>query len=1023
MAGSIRLLDSLMEASLCRLETDWIMPDRLLEASDDAFYDKSKDRAQARDALRPIWWTAGLSLGAVFVATMLHGVQLRASALDDHRHELAISARAMALSLSRTLVLTQELLEQTDTLVRETPDATDPLLASRLREELRDERLISEIAIVDAQGRVLASSDPRHLGRPTSLTETTLSRAEKAGQSARLLESVSGISDETNNTPAPGKHESLSRVSGHVVVAVPLQAQMSQPGLGRLSAVAVLPKSSLLEEMASLATPRTGVFLLQGLEGRTLLHSGQPTPETPVPPGDAARWLARAVRGATADMSNDGRVWLAHREEVPGFPLMIQAGTPLAEVRQGWLSNLMAPIGLLLLSLVVVSLMTRSALIAARQRIGLQQQLTSSNQQLSNLFENAGEGIITFGRGGIVRQLNRAAQDMLGVRAELAIGRTLDDLFPPDEVSLRRHLYPTDQDDFDGAPELVRSTFATRRRDGRPLTVEFSASKYLEGRESRVIAIIRDVTHSKAAEKRFQALFERSGEPHMLFVGPSPLRIVDCNEAAVRTYRAQSRTDLIGITTQSFVLDDPEDPLAATPDRLAEFRKEITAAGIAQRDLRVRRLDGSYFRAHITGSLVPLGDQDGLLICLHDLSNQEAEEQSLRAARDAAQSMANARSRFLAVMSHELRTPLTGIMGMIELLDESRLDVEQARHLGALRSSSRSLMAVVNDILDHARFETGQINLAKEPFDLPTLIHEVAQTHRVSAQARGNQLKVSVEPLAATRLIGDPQRLRQVMHNLIGNAVKFTQAGEIRIETTGQLLEHGLALSIRVADTGIGIEPQAAARLFQPFAQAGPMIERDYGGSGLGLAICKQLVEAMGGSITLDSVPGRGACFTIALCLPVGVTSESEAQPLASVGHASRPLRILVADDNEINRLLLQSRLERDGHHVRLAEDGLQVMAMARKETPDLILMDMQMPVCDGASATREIRAWGGAISRVPIWGLSADVLPELQAEHMTSGLTGYLTKPIDWLQVQAVLAKVASGVSGYDAAREPPSP
>lgn len=984
----------------------------------------------AGEAVRAIRWTAIVSLGVVLLATIVHGVQLRASALEDHRQELTVSARAMAMSLNRTLVLTQELLEQTDTLARNFPDAGNPDLSGELRQELRDERLISEIAIVDARGRVVASSESRHLGRPTMLNETLIGQAPSAGSTARLLGPFRDAEfAPSDNTPT----RSAANERTHLVLAVPLQAHLQQAELGRLSAIAILHTDNLLAEWRTLATPRTQAVSLHSLQGPVIVDSLQTDLAGSVEPSAAARWLTTVVPGTRVDPQGDGKVWLFHQEVVQGFALMVRARTPLTDIRRGWMRSMVTPVALLLMSIAVVALMTRSALRLARQRVQLQRQLASRNQQLSDVFDHASEGIITIGTDGVVREFNRAAEAMLGVPAALALGRQIGDLLPPDETRLHRHLFEMYRDRFDEAPAVVRQSFVTRRLDGRPLAVEFSASKYLEGREGRITAIVRDVTQSQAAETRFRALFERSGEPHLLFVGPSPLTISDCNEAAVRIYRAESRNALIGMPASAFVLDRPEDPLAATIERLQALRDEVRGAGVVQRDMRVRRLDGSAVLVQVTGTMVPLGDQEGLLISLHDLTAREAESEAILQARDAAQAAANAKARFLAVMSHELRTPLTGIIGMIELLDESQLDAQQTGQLDALRRSSQGLISIVNDILDFSRFEAGQVALEAKPFGLRSLIEGVMDTHRQTALSRGNRLLGRFDALQVDELQGDATRLRQVLHNLIGNAVKFTERGEVRIEARSRDIQGpdspGVALEIAVVDTGIGIDAQAAKQLFQPFVQADHSITRTYGGSGLGLAISRQLIEAMGGEIRLASTPGEGSRFSICLKLPraasgsAGPAQGSSLQSVANPAEPARRLRILVAEDNPVNRLLLQTRLERDGHEVLMAEDGLQAIELARAQAPDAILMDIQMPRCDGASATREIRTWPGQAGQVPIWGLSADALPELQEQHLQSGLDGYLTKPIDWPLLRSVLSKVSNRRSGYDAPRDSAQP
>ncbi|WP_377810658.1 ATP-binding protein [Azospirillum sp. A29] len=398
------------------------------------------------------------------------------------------------------------------------------------------------------------------------------------------------------------------------------------------------------------------------------------------------------------------------------------------------------------------------------------------------------------------------------------------------------------------------------------------------------------------------------------------------------------------------------------------------------------------------------------------------------AARIAAENASSAKSRFLAMMSHELRTPMTAVIGMGDLLMGTGLNDQQKAFVKTLRSSADTLMTILNDVLDFSKIEAGQLTLEEIDFSLPRLVEDVVQLFLVRAAAKGLSLSASIADDTPRHIRGDPTRLRQVLFNLVSNAIKFTDRGAIEIAVWSPdppadppagaaPADAPVILRFEVEDNGIGMTPEQRARLFDAFVQADVSTSRKYGGTGLGLAICKRLVEAMGGEITVASTPGRGSTFRFSI-----LSRLAEAPPVGELGarpaltaaaetpEATRvPLRLLLAEDNDINRMLVVAMMSRIGHRIDAVTDGRAALDALAAADYDALILDMEMPVLDGRSTARAIRRMDGPVARIPIVGLSADALPEHRDGHLAAGLDAYLTKPIDWDQLNAVLVDLAT--------------
>ncbi|MEO5342994.1 MAG: PAS domain-containing protein, partial [Gammaproteobacteria bacterium SHHR-1] len=611
------------------------------------------------------------------------------------------------------------------------------------------------------------------------------------------------------------------------------------------------------------------------------------------------------------------------------------------------------------------------------------------------------------------------------------VGHDLEELQPTDVSTWSELLHPEDRDlaterlqtYLSGASDLYECEVRMRHKSGGWVWVEDRGrliSRTAEGDPEWMVGTHLDITERKQAEEqlmtsqeRLQLVFDGINDGvwdwdlgnNSLFLSP--------------TWKAQLgyRDDEFHSSFDNFKAQVHADDLQALLDHLDHYLNGKVSDFKAE--FRMRHKDGGWRWIMGRGQCLrnPSGRPYRMVGSHTEISERKVLEQRLEAAWAKAEASSLAKSEFLANMSHEIRTPMNGVIGMTELLLDQPLNPQQREMTQTIKRSAEALLVIINDILDFSKIEAGKLRLETINFNLPRLFQDIGSFLRVPATDKGLEFQLQLADDLPQWYLGDMGRIRQILINLLNNAIKFTAQGFVRLEC--RLLQRdadSCRLQFRVQDTGIGMSKEQQAGLFQRFSQADSSTARQYGGTGLGLAISRQLAELMGGKLGVESQPGEGSIFWFSLCLTLGKTEAEQAGPAR---HKRFQAHVLVVDDVSTNQLVATGLLKRMGVSADCANNGQEALDRLSQSDYDLVLMDAQMPVMDGYEAARRIRHPASPVRnhRIPLIAMTANAMDGARADCIEAGMNDYISKPMQPSRLQEILQRYLPAAQQADTA------
>jgi len=636
--------------------------------------------------------------------------------------------------------------------------------------------------------------------------------------------------------------------------------------------------------------------------------------------------------------------------------------------------------------------------------------------ELRQILESSSQGFIVH-RAGVPLYANTEMARMVGLETAeelLACPNVMDFIHRDDIAMVAENVRAR----LEGREAPTDYEFRLVHIDGRAVWTDCRASRIEWDGEPALLAAFFDIDDRKRAEaarERTEQLFTRVFETSPEIITLSRLgdgRILNVNRSFLDLF-GYEREQVIGCT-------GPELGVWADPEIRLQIVRQLRDTG-SVRDLETcgKTRDGRLLDVSISAERLDFGNDEILLIVARDVTEQKRFETCLREAKEQAEHASRAKSDFLAMMSHEIRTPMNGVVGMAQLLLDGVLSDEQRSRVETIRQSGEALMSVLNDILDFSRLEAGKLSVTPIEFDMRRLVASIADLMEPQAREKGLELHTTISGDVAPALVGDPVRLRQVLLNLVSNAIKFTDAGGVELAVSvPDDPNQGPAILICVADTGIGIPEDEQRTIFDRFTQ----VDGRAAGTGLGLAICRKILELIGGGITLSSEPGRGSEFRVTVpfaaagdAAPPPEAPDCAERPNAAAGRRDQ-LDILVAEDDPVSRMVAQGLLMAPGRTLTVVNDGREAIEAVGAGNYQLLLMDAQMPGMDGVAAARRIRSLPDPRKAgIPIIAMTANAMEEDIRRYLAAGMDGLVLKPIIREELEREIAAVINGGKRLD--------